>query len=508
MNIFVWIIFIIVAVIAIIPLGFLKVFDSNRRYHYFKYVTILLFVWTIHTWLRLVIDDPNLQYYLGLNLYPIIFLVVSMLLIALLNFLEIPIAKWVYWFFGIFFFVELLISNTNALHQWVWTLLPGPAVNYLAIINSPNGIFFYIHTAICYAMLAYVIFLLMRHLYRNVKLEKDRMPFAFVTIAIIFGLIMNTIHIFIYPFPLDPTFITFVLFTSIFYFIIYIRDIKLIFLMRRNEFIIANLREMYVIVNQRDEIIDASEEFVRYFELNLEQKIKFNSLLETIIHKAVIYTDPKDISVAFDSTKRYLHMQMKPIEIPLFKYTGKFYMFYDETEPQRYINDMNYIKSHDLMTGLYNRNHFEEIKEKIDLGNQSYALIMFDLDGLKLYNDYLGHAAGDQLVIRFGLKLQKIADKFKLIPIRMGGDEFMLIAIAMNQKMVDSAMDDIITMLNSQKDEENILFSYGFAEREAQSEKLERVMSRADDLMYQMKQMNKEAKLLLEEKLEQKSVKQ
>ncbi len=505
MNLLVWIIFMLVAIFAIIPLGYLKVFNSNSRYKYFKYVSILLFVWTIHTWLRLVINQPYFQYYIGLNLYPTVFLVVSVLLIAFLNYLERPLRKWFNIFIAVFFLIELVVVNTNALHQLVWKLLPTSDVTYFTTVNAPNGIFFLIHTAVCYSMLIYIIYLMISYLYKNMKVDRDAFPFFFLLFAIAFGASLNIVHIFLYSFILDPTFITFVLVISIFYFLVFIRDIKLIFIFRNNEFILDNLREMYVAVNQRDEIVDASVEFVKYFELEINKKVKFNDLLAEIISKAVIYTDAKDISSHFDSAKRYLHMQMKTIEIPFYKHTGKFYMFYDETEHQKYINDMNYIKSHDLMTGLFNRNHFEEIKEKIDKGNQSYAIIMFDLDGLKLYNDYLGHDAGDQALINFAFKLQKIAETYNLIPIRMGGDEFVLIAIAMNQKMIDSAMGDIIEVLNSHKGEENILFSYGYAEREAQTEKLERVMSRADHLMYEMKQKNREAKKFLEASLEAKS---
>jgi len=425
----------------------------------------------------------------------------------MLHFLEKPTTKLMKIFIVVFLLFELVIVNTNALHQLVWQLLPSSDVTYLTIINSPNGIFFYIHTALCYSMLAYIIFLLTKHLYKNLKVDRDIFPFVFILSAIVFGIGMNAVHIFINPFTIDPTYITFVLFLTIFYFILYIRDIKLILVMNHNDFILDNLREMYVTVNQRDEIIDASEEFIKQFQLNLDKKIKFTNLLEDINDRAVIFTDSKEITAKFDSSKRYLHMQMKSIDIPFFKYTGKFYMFYDETEHQQYINDMYYIKSHDLMTGLFNRNYFEEIKEKIDNDFQSYAIIMFDLDGLKLYNDYLGHESGDKLLINFSVKLQKIAEKYKLIPIRMGGDEFVLIAVAMNQKMINSAMDDIINALNNQKGDEDILFSYGYAERESQTEKLERVMSRADDQMYLMKQKNKEAKKSLENRLEGNSCK-
>jgi len=277
--------------------------------------------------------------------------------------------------------------------------------------------------------------------------------------------------------------------------------------MNRNEFILDNLREMYVIVNQRNEVIDASQSFIEYFNLNIEDNIVFEDLLLEIQDRAVIFTEPDDLQMDFDSNRRYLHMLMKLIDIPLYKYPGKFYLFYDESEHQKYINDMNYVKSHDLMTGLYNRNHFEEIKSKIDESSQSYALVLFDLDGLKLYNDYLGHESGDNLLIEFAKKLNEVSKKYNLVPIRMGGDEFLLIAMNLNIKMIDSSMEDIVKILKSSDVDITILFSYGYAERESHSELLERVVSRADNNMYSMKEQKRLLKKNLEQKLKEKAKK-
>jgi len=130
---------------------------------------------------------------------------------------------------------------------------------------------------------------------------------------------------------------------------------------------------------------------------------------------------------------------------------------------------------------------------------------MFDLDGLKLYNDYLGHEAGDNLLISFADRLKTIADKYSLIPIRMGGDEFLLIAMNMNQKMINSTMDDIISIVNENSDGEELQFSYGYAERETSNEKLEKVLSRADNIMYQMKLKNRDSKTSLLNQLKSKA---
>jgi len=468
----------------------IKVFNINKKYYYFKYVTIILFIWTIHTWARLLVTNPYAQYYLGLNLYPIIFFVVGMFFIAVENYLNRHVSKIYFSILGIFTIIELVIVNTNALHQWMWILEPSNTLTYLDIIHADIGVFYYIHVFICYSLLLYVLVHLLTNLYRNAKKDRDIFPFLFMVGGIVVGITLNLIHIFVYTFTLDPTYIVFVILILMFYFVVYIRDLKLILTINRNEFILDNLREMYLIVNQRNEVIDASQEFIDYFNLDLNKTILFEDLLKEIENKAIIYKDIKDLKTKFDSTRRYLHMQMKFINIPLYKYPGKFYMFYDESEHRKYINDMNYIKSHDLMTGLYNRNHFEEIKAKIDESAQSYVLILFDLDGLKLCNDILGHEFGDNLLIEFAKGLKIVSEKYNFMPIRMGGDEFLLIAMNLNIKMLESSLKDIIDILSNEVNEIKISFSYGYAQRDSHSESLERVVSRADNNMYLMKEKN------------------
>ncbi|MBN2877588.1 MAG: diguanylate cyclase, partial [Bacilli bacterium] len=480
----------------------LHLFNISKKYSYFKYVSILLFIWSFIYFLRLVLIEPFVIYYLSLAIYPLIFLLTAMLFLAILKYLDKPILKIYKIFIAIFFIADVVISFTNPLHELMLQLQPSSAITYEITNNTTHGAYFFVHTFVSYVFLLAVIIMIIVKLYDNVKKDQDILPFLVMLVGIIGGVALNNIQVFFYSFTIDPTYIAFVLIIMLLYVVIYLRDIKLILEAGGNKFIIDNLREMYVVVNQRDEIVDASDEFIKYFNLDLEDQLLFHDLLINIRDRAVVYLDPKDLKMEFDGTKRYLHMKRKDINIPLFKYTGNFYMFYDETEHQRFINEMNYVKSHDLMTGLYNRNYFEEIKTSIDEANQSYALIMFDLDGLKLYNDYLGHDAGDNLLINFAMKLKTIADNYDLIPIRMGGDEFILIALNMNSKMVDSVMEDIIKVLREQENKESILFSYGYAEREAQKEKLERVMSRADNVMYQMKIKNEVAKTELQAKLQ------
>ena len=106
----------------------------------------------------------------------------------------------------------------------------------------------------------------------------------------------------------------------------------------------------------------------------------------------------------------------------------------DVTENILYQKQIQYLASHDILTGTFNRNHFEEFIK--DLLPNSYSVIVFDLDGLKLTNDAFGHYEGDK-VIKLVAKLLKKIFSDNLFVGRIGGDEFVVI--------LDSTSDSYIT---------------------------------------------------------------
>lgn len=82
---------------------------------------------------------------------------------------------------------------------------------------------------------------------------------------------------------------------------------------------------------------------------------------------------------------------------------------------------------YDRLTGLYNRNGFEQRAEKyLQSGRAEGALLLFDLDDFKKVNDREGHPAGDQVLISFARCLTDTFRKEDVIA-RLGGDEFVVL---------------------------------------------------------------------------------
>lgn len=101
------------------------------------------------------------------------------------------------------------------------------------------------------------------------------------------------------------------------------------------------------------------------------------------------------------------------------------------TQAER-IAEFEELALRDPLTGLGNRRVVEERLDEIfrrsAVDRQDVALIMCDVDGLKIVNDTRGHAAGDALLIEAGRALSEAASTVSnSTTCRIGGDEFCII---------------------------------------------------------------------------------
>ena len=104
------------------------------------------------------------------------------------------------------------------------------------------------------------------------------------------------------------------------------------------------------------------------------------------------------------------------------------YFVYADVSRARALNrELAWQASHDALTGLINRRHFErklaQALEDARLDGSGHALMFLDLDQFKVVNDTSGHGAGDELLRQLGamLKTQLRANDTLA---RLGGDEF------------------------------------------------------------------------------------
>ena len=91
---------------------------------------------------------------------------------------------------------------------------------------------------------------------------------------------------------------------------------------------------------------------------------------------------------------------------------------------------IEYLASHDSLTGLPNRERFNQLLHSAmvsaELQRRQFALLFLDLDRFKIINDSLGHEAGDSLLAETARRLREPLQPDDVVA-RLGGDEFVVI---------------------------------------------------------------------------------
>lgn len=152
---------------------------------------------------------------------------------------------------------------------------------------------------------------------------------------------------------------------------------------------------------------------------------------------------------------------------------------------------LRYTAYHDTMTGLENRQKFNEdltatIAAASKTGGQ-FGIMLLDIDNMKITNDSRGHSAGDELIIRATQILQRIA-RNEINLYRFGGDEFLVLATHIDSRNTMITIGDaLLESFNA----DGIEFSAGIAVYPDDTTNLEELLKYVDMAMYDVKKRGK-----------------
>jgi len=111
------------------------------------------------------------------------------------------------------------------------------------------------------------------------------------------------------------------------------------------------------------------------------------------------------------------------------------------------IKQISWQASHDVLTGLLNRQQFEErlskAVDKAHAGEFHSALLYIDIDQFNMINNTSGHAAGDELLRQITVNLKTCIGSETVVG-RMGGDQFAIILSSISEEQALQCADDII----------------------------------------------------------------
>jgi diguanylate cyclase (GGDEF)-like protein len=145
--------------------------------------------------------------------------------------------------------------------------------------------------------------------------------------------------------------------------------------------------------------------------------------------------------------------------------------------------------STDALTQLGNRRALARRLERdlpVATADDPLVLVLFDLDGFKLYNDTFGHPAGDSLLVRLGGSLSAFLAGGRGTAYRMGGDEFCALLRPRGQA-VGPLVIGAAAALSEHGEGFDIGCSYGAIELPAEAGDVAEALRIADQRMYAQK---------------------
>ncbi len=169
-----------------------------------------------------------------------------------------------------------------------------------------------------------------------------------------------------------------------------------------------------------------------------------------------------------------------------------------EQERLKALDVANAMARRDELTGTKNKNAYHELEKSVQeeisrrAGSMAFAIVICDINDLKLVNDTLGHKTGDKY-IKSACSL--ICDVFAHSPVfRVGGDEFVAYLTGRDYSDRRMLLEKLRTKVreNMGRENEPILAS-GMSEFDPENDqKVSQVFDRADRIMYENKRQLKE----------------
>ena len=179
---------------------------------------------------------------------------------------------------------------------------------------------------------------------------------------------------------------------------------------------------------------------------------------------------------------------ISPIADPNGNPLGATVCFRDMRQEKEQMERIEHMIYHDALTGLYNRRYvMDEIGRLTSAKHLPLALVIGDVNGLKMTNDAFGHEKGDMLLKKAAAILNACCRKTDVV-VRWGGDEFLIFMPETDAETARRIIQDIKKSASMKSTKTlPISVSFGYAIKKDKSEPWLSILNEAEKWMYHKK---------------------
>ena len=167
----------------------------------------------------------------------------------------------------------------------------------------------------------------------------------------------------------------------------------------------------------------------------------------------------------------------------------------EDVTAQRASEDhLRHIAATDALTGLANYRRLSEILEseikRSERTGRAFAVLLFDLNGMKRINDSHGHLAGNRALCRLSHIFRSSCRSIDTAA-RYGGDEFAIMLPETGATEAEGVGRRICKRLSNDCEEPHLSVSFGIAVYPENGATIDALLQTADRSLYEMKQLKK-----------------
>ena len=290
-----------------------------------------------------------------------------------------------------------LIINTFARHMFTLERLTLSWTDYWQIRYEPLH---YVHMYYVYFMVAFCVALL---LYRMVKVPQIyKSKFGVILSLLSAVIILNMLRVML-GFKFDYSVLLYgILVISICYFVLHVSPLNLmermnatlvedsvigLFVYNDDKKCVGVNRAAKELFGREDnEIYTVAEDYLAKWEDDNVGKMKESMSAERQIIR--------------NGEKKYIYVNYQQLLDEKGRILGSGFQFEDQTEAVKQNQEDKYKATHDVLTGLLNRDAFEaRVREILDKSDETYYMMCSNIKDFKFINELCGSDVGDKLLI-------------------------------------------------------------------------------------------------------------